>query len=131
MAGFNRIEIIGNLGGDPEMQYTPSGKAVTKFSVAVNDGYSDQKDVTWFNVVCWNALGERCNQYLAKGRQVFVEGRLKLDEWQTSSSQPRQSLKVIANRVVFLGRVESGSEDSKVESVQDDMVAEGLADVPF
>jgi len=82
MAGLNKIQIIGNLGNDPEMRFTPQGTAVTSFNVAVNrkwtgsDGNQGEETI-WFRVSAWNRLAEICNQYLTKGMQVYIEGRLK------------------------------------------------------
>jgi len=79
---LNKIMLIGNLGRDPEMSYTPNGKAVTKFSLAVNRRWKDREsnerreETTWFNIVAWNELAETCNQYLHKGSRVYIEGRM-------------------------------------------------------
>src|ERR671939_344533 len=86
-ASLNKVMIIGNLGRDPEMRYTPSGSPVTNFSVAVTrrwnspDGES-REETEWFNVTCWNKLAEIANQYLSKGRQVYIEGRLRTRSWE-------------------------------------------------
>ena len=81
---YHKVVIVGNLGGDPELRYTPSGQAVTNFSVATNRTWTDnngnqQKETVWFRVSTWGKLAEVCNQYLSKGRQVMVEGRLRPD----------------------------------------------------
>ena len=85
--GLNKVLIIGSLGADPEMRYTPGGKPVTSYSVAVNRGWrtseGERKEATeWFNVVAWGNLAEICNQYLHKGSQVYVEGRLQTRSWE-------------------------------------------------
>jgi len=111
---YQKIIIVGNLGGDPEMRYLDSGTAVTNFSVATNrkwrDGQGEQKDETvWFRVSVWGKMAEVCNQYLSKGRQVMVEGRLRPDEnggpriWTDQSGQPRASYEMSAFEVKFLG----------------------------
>ena len=84
--GLNKVMIIGHLGRDPEMRYTPSGRPVTTFSVATNRSWSTadgerRTDTEWFNVVTWNKLAEICNQYLTKGQQVYIEGRLQTRRW--------------------------------------------------
>lgn len=107
---MNKIMIIGNLGRDPEMRYTPTGTAVTSFSVAVTRRYSNrdgqqQEETQWFTVDCWNRLAEIANQYLAKGRQVFIEGRVSLEEWDDrSTGEKRSRLKISATDLVMLGQ---------------------------
>ena len=110
----HRIQLIGNLGSEPEMRYTPDGTPVANFSVAVNrrwtDGAGAQKEeTTWFRVAAWRRLAETCNEYLSKGRQVYVEGRLNPDEnggprvWAGSDGQARASFELTAESVRFLG----------------------------
>lgn len=104
---MNKIIIIGNLGSDPEMRYTPGGEAVTNFSVATNRRYrtrdGQQMDETeWFRISAWGRLAETTNQYLSKGRQVYVEGRLKSRTYQTQTGETRVSLDVTAQEVQFL-----------------------------
>lgn len=108
MAGsLNKVMIIGNVGRDPEMRYTPNGAPVTSFSVAVNyrrngpDG-QPQDATEWFNVVTWNKLAETCSQYLSKGRSVFVEGRLQTRSWDGQDGQKHYRTEVIAQDVRFL-----------------------------
>ena len=100
MAGLNKLLLIGNLGNDPEMRFTPEGKAVTNFSLAVTDGKSE---TVWFRVVSWQGLAEKVNEYLTKGRQVYVEGRLRPREWEGQDGKKHTSLDVVASKVVFLG----------------------------
>ena len=105
---MNKIIVIGNVGRDPEMRYTPSGQAVTSFSVASNRRYrtsdGEQRDETeWFNVSAFGRLSEICNQYLTRGRQVYVEGRLRGRSYTDRDGQPRYSLEITANEVQFLG----------------------------
>ena len=120
MAGsLNKVMIIGNLGRDPEMRYTPNGAPVTSFSVACNrtritpDG--DRKDETeWFNVVAWNKLAETCSQYLTKGQKVYVEGRLQTRSWEGADGQKHTRVEVIANSLIMLSpkRAAAAGEDS-------------------
>ena len=107
MASLNKVMIIGNLGRDPEMRYTPSGSAVTSFSVAVNRRWNSpdgqqQDETEWFNIVTWNKLAETCNQVLTKGRHVYVEGRLKTRSWDGQDGQKHYRTEVIASTVEFL-----------------------------
>ena len=113
MATLNKIMVIGNLGGDPEMRYTAQGTPMTTFRVAVNRVYSDangerQEETEWFGVVTWRQLAELCNQYLAKGRKAYVEGRFRSRPWQGADGQMRVSNQIIADRVLFLDRAGTG-----------------------
>ncbi len=105
---YQKTIIVGNLGGDPEMRYTPSGTAVTNFSVAVSrrwtgrDGQKQEK-TTWFRVNAWDKLGELCNQYLSKGRLVLVEGDVEARAWTSQEGEARASLEIRAFNVQFLG----------------------------
>jgi single-strand DNA-binding protein len=107
--GLNKIMIIGNLGTDPEMRYTPSGKSVTSFRMAVNTTFrvgdgERQDDTEWFTVVAWDRLAELVNQYLAKGRRAYIEGRFKSRRWEGQDGQPRVTNEIIATSVLFLDR---------------------------
>jgi single-strand DNA-binding protein len=109
MVGLNKIMIIGHLGTDPEMRYTPNGNAVTSFRIASTRMYTKpdgerQQDTEWFTVVAWNQLGERCNQFLAKGRRAFIEGRLQSRTWSGQDGQSRFTNEIVANHVMFLDR---------------------------
>ena len=106
---LNKAMIIGNLGRDPEMRYTPSGQAVTQFTVAVNRNYKDhdgnwQEETEWFRVVAWGPLAERTAEYLRKGRKVYVEGRLQTRQWEGQDGQKRTSLDLTADNVISLER---------------------------
>ena len=106
---MNKIIVIGNLGRDPEMRYTPAGQSVTSFSVASSRRFTtssgEQREETdWFNVSAWGRLAELCNQYLTKGRQVYVEGRLHLRSYQDREGQTRFSNDISLTDVQFLGR---------------------------
>lgn len=110
---FQKVILVGNLGRDPEMRYTPSGQAVCNLSVATNRTWSrdgeQQKETTWFRVTVWGRQAETVNQYLRKGRSVLVEGRLNPDEngnpriWTSNDGQPRASFEVTAQTIRFLG----------------------------
>jgi len=122
MASLNKIILIGNVGGDPEMRYTPNGKAVTSFTVATNHRYNTasgetREETDWFRISAWGKQGEMCNQYLSKGRQVYVEGRLHARNWEAQDGQMRTSLEVTADRVLFLGKRTAAalSEEGDIE----------------
>lgn len=105
---FNKIILIGNLGQDPELRYTPSGEAVCNFSVATNEKKRDkagelQNITTWFRVTLWGNRAENASKYLEKGKSVYIEGRLRLDEWTDRDGNTRQTLDVTATEMQFLG----------------------------
>ena len=137
---YQKLVIVGNLGRDPEMRYTPDGTPVTTFSVATNrkwtgrDG-SPGEETVWFRVTAWRRLAETCNQYLQKGRQVLIEGRLNPDKatggpriWTGNDGSSRSSYEVTAQTVKFLGRAgdvpaeapESAPEEPPVD--EDDQI---------
>ncbi len=104
----NKVILIGRLGQDPELKYTPSGIAVCTFSLATTENWSDkngqkQEKTEWHRIVVWGKLGEICNQYLKKGGQAFVEGRLQTRSWDGKDGQKRYTTEINANNVQFLG----------------------------
>ena len=106
--GLNKVMIIGNLGRDPEMRYTPSGRPVTTFSVATSRSWSSSDgekhtETEWFNIVTWGALAEICKQYLTKGQQVYIEGRLKTRRWEDADNVKHTSVEIVANEMMILG----------------------------
>ena len=131
VAGLNKIMVIGNLGTDPEMRYTPSGNPVTTFRLAATRTYTtsegERRDETeWFTVVAWQRLAELCNQFLAKGRRAYVEGRLRSRTWEGRDGQMRFVNEIVANQVLFLDQpTEVPSAAGDVESGPD-TEAEGL-----
>ncbi len=108
MASLNRVLLMGNLTRDPELRYIPSGTAVANLGLATNRRYTTQdgerkEEVCYIDIVVWGKTAENCANYLSKGRPVFIEGRLQLDTWETEDGQKRSKLKVVADRVQFLG----------------------------
>ena len=104
---LNKMLVIGNVGRDPEMRYTPNGNAVTSFSLAVNRRYTPaggepQEETEWFNVVAWNRLAETCNNYVTRGMKIYVEGRLRSNSWVGQDGQTRFRNEIVANTVQFL-----------------------------
>jgi single-strand DNA-binding protein len=109
MVSLNKIMIIGNIGSEPEMRFTPSGNPVTSFRVATNRVYTtvdgERKEETdWFTVVAWGRLAEQCNQFLGKGQRVYAEGRLHTRSWEGQDGQRYFRAEIVANRVLFLDR---------------------------
>ena len=113
---LNKVMIIGRLGADPEMRYTANGSAVTTFNVATSRTFTRDGDrveeTEWFSIVTWNRLAETCAQYLLKGRQVYVEGRMQTRSWDAQDGQKRYRTELIANEVRFLGSRGDDSESS-------------------
>jgi single-strand DNA-binding protein len=110
--GLNKVMIIGNLGRNPEMRYTPSGRPVTSFSVAtarswVNAEGERREETEWFNVVAWGNLAEICKQYLNKGQQVYVEGRLQTRGWEDQNGKKHYRTELVANEMIILGERKS------------------------
>lgn len=105
--GLNKVMIIGRLGQDPEMRYTPSGRPLTKFQLAANRSWTTadgekKTDTEWFNIVAWGKLAEICNQYLKKGQQVYIEGRLHTRRWQDDDGANHSSVEVITQEMIML-----------------------------
>ncbi|MEC7275578.1 MAG: single-stranded DNA-binding protein [Bdellovibrionota bacterium] len=105
---INKVMLIGRLGQDPELKYTPSGSAVCNFSLATSESWTDksgqkQEKTEWHRVVVWGKLAELCNQYLAKGRQAFVEGSLQTRQWEDKQGQKRYTTEINARNIQFLG----------------------------
>lgn len=103
MVSLNKVMIIGNVGNDPEMRFTPNGNPVTSFRVATNRFYTTpdgerKQETDWFTIISWNKLAEQCNQFLNKGRLVYVEGRLRNRSWEGQDGQRRFRTEIIANR---------------------------------
>ena len=105
---FNKIILVGNLGRDPELRYTAQGTPVCSFSMATNERRKDkngemQDQTTWFRITLWNRLAETASQYLQKGKQVYIEGRLRVEEYIDRDGKPRHSLEVFATDMHFIG----------------------------
>jgi single-strand DNA-binding protein len=146
--GLNKIMLIGNLGRDPEMRFTSSGKPVTNFSLAVSRRYRSPEgeavdETEWFRIVCWDKQAEIADQYLSKGTKVFVEGRVQIRKYVANDGQERTSVDVIASEFLILtprGGEGSGSyrepasrESQEPERSQDSgrSIEEDFDDVPF
>ena len=135
MVSINKMIAIGNLGSEPEMRFTPNGRQVTSFSLATNWRYTTaegerREETEWFTVVCWGRLAEQCNQFLTKGRLVYVDGRLRLHTWEGQDGQKRYRNEIVADRVSFLDR-------QAVAPLSDEKAGEGdigelePEDIPF
>jgi single-strand DNA-binding protein len=127
----NKVILVGNLGKKPELRYTPGGQAVANFTLATNerfggkDGQPAQERTEWHRIVVWGRTAENCGQYLDKGRQVYIEGRLQTREWQDKEGQKRQTTEVVATTVQFLGGKGGGDGMGGGSMGADERVAAG------
>jgi single-strand DNA-binding protein len=138
---LNKIIVIGHLGRDPEMRYTPNGQGVTSFSVASSRRYTtgageQREETTWFNVSAWGRLAELCNQYLTKGRQVYVEGRFSSRSFEGRDGQMRISNDISLTDVQFLGGGAAAGEDRPLYGQDSNVGGDGpppddVDDLPF
>lgn len=113
----NKVILVGNLGKDPELRYTPSGAAVANFSIATTENYKDrdgnkQTKTEWHNIVVWRQLAEVCGKYLHKGKQVYIEGKLQTRKWQDRDGNERYTTEVVADQMQMLGRAGDDSNSS-------------------
>lgn len=124
MSGLNKVQIIGRLGKDPEVRYTPSGDAVCNFSVATSQEWKDKQSgekkerTEWHRIVVWRALGEACGKYLSKGKQCYVEGALQTRSWE-QDGVTRYSTEIVANQVIFLSPSDHNGGDGERYGGQD------------
>jgi single-strand DNA-binding protein len=118
MAGVNKAIVVGNLGRDPEMRYTPSGVAVASFSVATSDEWKDkdtgnkQERTEWHRIVAWRGLGEVCGKYLKKGSQVYIEGKIQTKSWEDKDGIQRYTTEILAQNMQMLGGPKQGEGQS-------------------
>ena len=132
MASVNKVILIGNLGKDPELRYTPNGTAVGNFNIATTEVWTDksgekQTRTEWHRIVTWGKLAETCGEFLSKGKQVFVEGSIQTRSWDDKEGNKRTTTEIRAQRVVMLGKAEERSveeADTSQEPVED-------SEVPF
>lgn len=130
--GLNKVMIIGHLGRDPEMRYTPSGRPVTTFTVATSRSWNTSdgerhNETEWFNIVTWGNLAEICKQYLTKGQQVYIEGRLQTRKWDDSEGTKHSSIEIVANEMMILGERKDGSQSQAGEN----LLSEDEGEFPF
>ena len=141
---INKVILVGRLGRDPEMRYTPSGTAVVNFSLATDERWSSngetQSRTEWHNIVVWSKLAEICNQYLTKGRLVFIEGRLQTRDWEDKDGNKRRTTEIVASDMKMLGGRREGAPvgqtiaaetGSSSESSNDMEVGITDDDIPF
>jgi single-strand DNA-binding protein len=114
--GLNKVMVIGHLGRDPELRYTPSGRPVASFSVATSRTWTSsegerREETEWFNVVAWGNLAEICKSHLSKGQQVYIEGRLQTRGWEDDNGTRHYRTELVANEMILLGDRQSSSQD--------------------
>jgi len=143
MSGVNKVIIVGRLGSDPEIRYTQQGVAVTNFNLATSENWVDkggqkQERTEWHRIVVWGKMAETCSQYLAKGRQVYVEGRLQTRQWEDKEGGKRYTTEIIANTVQFLDRGTGSERSTNLPASEAPMLPESTppdvsmdADIPF
>ncbi|GAG70798.1 unnamed protein product [marine sediment metagenome] len=140
MAGVNKVILVGNLGIDPEVRHTKREQAVASFSLATSEKWTNkdggkEEKTEWHRIVAWGKLGEICGEYLSKGKQVYIEGRLQTREWEDKEGNKRQTTEIVANNMTMLGQVggehssssnsaSSGSQTGGGDEFEDD-------DIPF
>ena len=125
MAGLNKVMLIGNLGRDPEIRHTPSGTPVANFTLATNENFTDrggnrQERTEWHRIVVWSKLAEICDQYLRKGRQVYIEGRLQTRQWEDQQGQRRSTTEIVATNMIMLGGRGDGGQSGVDYQTQTD-----------
>ena len=139
MASVNKVILVGNLGADPELRYTPSGAPVATFRIATNEtwinreGQKEEK-VEWHRIVAWGKLAEICGEYLHKGSQVYIEGRIRTRTWEDRDGNKRYITEILATNMQMLGsprrEMETTSETSSLDSTGTDLPEED-DDIPF
>ena len=127
MVGLNKVLIIGNIGTEPEMRFTASGNPVTTFRMATSRTYTApdgerKQETEWFSVITWNKLAETCNQFLAKGKRAYVEGRLQTRTWDGPDGQKHYRVEIVANTVLFLDRQPLAATEETVEPQAPELV---------
>jgi single-strand DNA-binding protein len=134
MASVNKVMLLGNLTRDPELRYTPQGAAVCEFALALNHTYTNKQtgqrveEVSFIDIVAWGRTAETCAEYLKKGRQVFVEGRLKQDRWDNPDGKKMSKVRVTAEQVTFVGSRPGGAGGGGAEPAAPAGGAEPAAD---
>ena len=115
---LNKIQLIGRLGGDPEVKYTSKGTAVAKFTLATEDGYGENKKTSWHRIVVWKANAENAGKYLSKGSLVYLEGQLGYNEWEKDGVK-RKDAEITAFNIVFLDSKPGGQKAGSAEDAGD------------
>jgi single-strand DNA-binding protein len=142
MSGVNKVILVGNLGADPQLRYTPSGTAVANFNIATSEKFTNKNGeketrTEWHRIVAWARLAEICGEYLKKGKQVYIEGRLQTRTWEDQQGVKKYTTEVVAANMVMLGRAGETGDAPAQEFGPDENVAQEAAkgggddDLPF
>ena len=141
MSGVNKVIRVGNLGADPQIRYTPQGTAVANFSLATTERFTNRNGerearTEWHRVVAWGRLAEICNEYLKKGRQIYVEGRIQTRQWDDKEGNKRSSTEIVATNMVMLGRAGDAADVAPQEFQADEEATQEAGatnenDLPF
>lgn len=142
MAGLNKAILIGNLGRDPEVRYTPNGLAVANFSIATSEAWSNKNGeretrTEWHRIVAFGKLGEICGEYLSKGKQVYIEGRIQTREWEDRDGNKKYTTEIVASQMLMLGSKDFTDSPKTAENTQASDLSEPLYpntpkdDIPF
>lgn len=137
--GINKVILVGNLGNDPELRHTPNGNPVTNFSIATTDSWTSkdgQQDTRteWHRIVAWGRLAEICNEYLNKGKQVYIEGRIQTRTWEDQNGQTRRVTEIVATQMLMLSSREAPQDNGKVPEMEGkaaDVSGDAGKDLPF
>jgi len=134
MAAVNKVILIGHLGADPELRYTPNGTPVANFRIATTERWINKQgermeSTEWHRIVAWGKLGEFCGQYLNKGKQVYIEGRLRTRSWEDKDGKKQWTTEIIAQRLQLLGKLERPSTPPEELAAPEEVPTE--EDIPF
>jgi single-strand DNA-binding protein len=142
MSGVNKVILVGNLGADPQIRYTPQGTAVANFSLATTERFTNKNGeresrTEWHRIVAWGRLAEICNEYLKKGKQIYIEGRIQTRQWDDKDGNKKFTVEIIAQNMVMLGRAGDAGDVSAQEFQADEEATQEAAaagnedDLPF
>lgn len=135
MAGINKVILVGNLGADPEIRYTPGGMAVANFSLATSETFSKdgqkQTKTEWHKIVAFGKLAEICGEYLSKGRQVYIEGKIQTRSWEDKEGVKKYMTEIVANSMQMLGSKGEGAPHMASDVSVDNIPSSDIDDVPF
>ena len=140
MAGVNKVILVGNLGADPEMRYTPGGMAVANFKLATSENFKDkegnkQTKTEWHKVVAFGKLAEICGEYLSKGKQVYIEGKIQTRSWDDKDGNKKYTTEIVVNIMQMLGgrgtEAGAGAAASAADVTADEIPPSDIDDVPF
>jgi len=136
MGCVNKVILVGRLGKDPEIRHTNGGDSVATFSLATSESWKDrggdkQEKTEWHNIVAWRKLADLANEYLRKGQQLYIEGKLQTREWEDRDGGKRRTTEIVANQLVFLGSGSNGSRREEAEPEQGEFTGATDRDIPF